>query len=366
MTVLALTKYSYDGPSSRYRFYNYRHCFAKRGIDMTIEPFFNKHYFQAANKRQKGLYIILSYLKRLLIILQLLCSPNKYDLILIEYELFPYLPEWFEYLLRKRDIRYIVDYDDAIFHKYDMHKNLLIRKLLKNKISKIITYANYVIVCNEYLNEYAKKNNKHILRLPTVVFLNKYKKEMKDFQREENDTFTIGWIGSRTTSKYVLDILEVFEALAKKYHNIIFLLVGFDKSLVTQEQIDTCHLNIVEWNEMDEIKNILTMDIGIMPLRDDPWCRGKCGFKLIQYMSCKKSVIASAVGVNYTIIENGINGFLVNDPSEWLIALETLYKNKTLREQMAINNFRKVKLLYNYGKNCNKYAKLIKNLSTKR
>ena len=120
MKILSFSKYSYEGPSSRYRVYNYQQCFSKQNIDMKIKPLFDKTYFTAPNKLIKLFVVFFAYFKRLIFICQVLIFRKKYDLLLVEYELFPYFPVLFEYLLHKRGIKYIVDYDDAIFHKYDM------------------------------------------------------------------------------------------------------------------------------------------------------------------------------------------------------------------------------------------------------
>lgn len=359
MKILAFSKYSYEGPSSRYRFYNYQKCFQENGIEVTIKPLFSKTYFQASNKVQKIMIVLWSYLKRFAIVLNLLVF-KKFDLILIEYEIFPFFPPVFEYLLKNRGIKYIVDYDDAIFHKYDMHKNKIVQAFLKNKIARVIQYADQVIVCNAYLEIYAHKYNQRTFRLPTVVLMENYKKKMDSFQKKEYDTFVIGWIGSRTTSTYILDIMPVMKKIVAKYPNIRFDLVGFDKTLLTQKQIDDTHINVITWTEVDEINNILAFDIGIMPLDNTPWSKGKCGFKLIQYMSCKKPVVASPVGVNVDIVKEDVNGFLVNSESEWFTAFEKLYLDKDMREKMAINNFHKIKTEYNNVINCKKYSELIK------
>ena len=365
MNILALTKYPYEGPSSRYRFYNYQKCFKKNSIDMTIEPFFSKSYFTTTNKIKKVFMVLLSYFYRVSLLLNLLIFKNRYKVVLIEYELLPYFPAIFEYLLKKRGIKYIVDYDDAAFHKYDMNYNGFARPFLKfflkNKIAKVIKYANYVIVCNDYLESYAKRYNSNIFRLPTVVLLDRYKEEMNSFKKE-NEIFTIGWIGSRTTSVYILEILPAIEKFIENYQNVKFDLVGFDKNLLSEEEINRYHLNIITWSEEHEIKNILDFDIGIMPLHNDPWSRGKCGFKLIQYMSCKKPVVASPVGVNCSIVENEKNGFLVNSLDEWFSAFEKLYLDEKLRVKMAKNNFKKIEDEFNYEKNCNYYVKLMKNM----
>ena len=358
MKVLAFTKYSYEGPSSRYRFYNYRECFSKQNIEMVIKPLFSKSYFEAPNKFIKFFVVLLAYFRRLALVCQVLILRKKYDLVLLEYELFPYFPALFEYLLKKRGIQYIVDYDDAIFHKYDMSSNQIIYGLLKNKIAKVMSYADHVIVCNAYLESYAKKYNDQTFRLPTVVLLDRYKQEMAVFQKKEKE-FVIGWVGSRTTSVYILEILPAIKKFAEAYNDVRFDLTGFDSTLLSDEDVVKYHLNIIPWVEEKEIKNILTFDVGIMPLRDNPWSRGKCGFKLLQYMSCKKPVIASPVGINTSLVQGGENGFLAETMDEWFSAFEKLYFDKELREEMAENNFEKIEAGYSHEKCCQRYIELI-------
>jgi len=352
INVVAFSKYSYDGPSSRYRFYNYVNSFKKENINFKINPLFNKCYFSAKNKFQKILIVLLSYIKRFFQIIALLVNHKKIDLVVIEYELFPYFPAIFEYILKKRNIKYFVDYDDAIFHKYDLNKNKIIKFLLKDKIANVIKYASKVIVCNSYLENYAKKYNNNIFKLPTVVILEKYLKTVNSIK---NDDFIIGWIGSKTTSIYILDILESIKDFVKKYPNVQFNLVGFDNNLLSEKEIHECNINIIKWQEETEVDNILNFDVGIMPLDDTPWSRGKCGFKLIQYMSCKKPLIASAVGVNTEIIDDGENGILIYNKNEWFNAFEKLYLNKSLREKMSSNNYERINKYYNHNENIKKY-----------
>lgn len=362
MKILAFTKYSYEGPSSRYRFYNYQKCFEKHNIYLSISPFFGKNYFIVSNKLIKLFVVMLAYIKRFFLLAQLFISKKKYDLLLIEYELFPYFPSVFEYLLSKRGIKYIVDYDDAIFHKYDMNNNKIIQGLLGHKIAKVMKYAAHVIVCNRYLEAYSKKHNAHTFRLPTVVLLDKYKKNMTIFHKEEDSIFVIGWIGSRTTSVYILEILPAIQKFVNRYEKVRFDLVGFDRSLLSAKQLKKYHLNIIDWSEEKEIENILNFDIGIMPLHDEAWSRGKCGFKLVQYMSCKKPVIASPVGINTSLVKDGKNGFLVKALAEWFDAFEVLYLDKELREKMAVESFNSIELEYNYDINCRNYVELIKSI----
>jgi len=358
--IIAFTKYPYEGPSSRYRFYNYVSCFAKAQIDMRIEPFFSTSYFVQTNRALKIFSVLLSYLRRVLQLLWLLLSPRRCDLVLIEYELLPFFPPLFEYLLKKRHIKYLADYDDAIFHKYDLHPNRLLRRLFRRKIGKVMGGAETVIVCNGYLEEYARKYNARTFRLPTVVLLDNYNKAMHLHQNktDDNELFVVGWIGSKSTSGYIVDILPVFEKFAAKYE-AKFSLVGFDDTVLPDGMKERCKIDSIPWSEESEIEEILKFDVGIMPLRSDPWSQGKCGFKLVQYMSCAKPVVASPVGINCSMVTEGENGFLAETDDEWFRALERLYLDSGLRIQMAANNRRKVESEYNYAKNCRKYIDLV-------
>jgi len=359
MKILTFTKYSYEGPSSRYRFYNYQESFSKNDIEMIIKPLFDKNYFTAKHKWQKICVAFVAYVKRFLVVVQVLLSPKKYDLVLLEYELFPYFPSWFEYLFSKRGMKYIVDYDDAIFHKYDRHPNIVVKRILENKIAKVMTYAKSVVVCNAYLEAYASKYNEHIVTIPTIVLLEKYVEKMKSHQKTENNSFIIGWIGSWTTGVYLLDLVSAMKQFVQKYDNVRFHLVGFDEKLLSKQERKEAHIDVIAWSEEQEIEYILDFDIGMMPLPDDAWSRGKCGFKLVQYMSCKKPVIASAVGVNCTLVENEVNGLLVGRSEEWVEAFEKLYVDDKLREKMAENNFKKIEKEYNNKIHSQRYATLL-------
>ena len=192
-------------------------------------------------------------------------------------------------------------------------------------------------------------------------YYDKYKEKMKTFKKEE-DTFVIGWIGSRTTSVYILEILPAMQKFVERYPKVFFNLVGFDDRLLTPKEKERCHIKVIPWSEESEIEQILQFDIGIMPLHDDPWSRGKCGFKLIQYMSCKKPVIASSVGMNISLVKEGENGLLVKTTDEWFEAFEKLYVDENMRLAMSDNNFNRIEKEYNHKKNCKQYINLLKNL----
>jgi len=277
--------------------------------------------------------IILALLNRLTTII----FSYKYDVIVLHCEAFPYITPFLEKYLAFRKIKYIYDYDDAIFHNYDQHSNRLVRWILKDKIAAVIAGASGVIAGNKYLASYALKVNGSVEVIPTVIDLNRFPKQR--VQRSDK-TFTIGWIGSPTTTKYVEMVTEALSEVCSTGDCKVILIGACKVSL------PGINLENRVWSEDDEVKDMQDFDVGIMPLPDGPWERGKCGFKIIQYMACSLPVVASPVGVNSEIVESGSNGFLAKSKADWIHALNTLRGDKELRQRMGDAGRKKVEAEY--------------------
>lgn len=334
MKILILTRYSRLGASSRLRLYQYIDYLSLKGWEVTLCPLLGDVYIDDLyNKRPKKYASILaSYWQRL----RTLMGSRSYDVLWIEKELFPMLPGWFEAILYKAGIPYVVDYDDAIFHNYDLHPNWLVRKCMGNKIDKVMKNAALVITGNEYLAVRARQAGaKQVELIPTVIDILRYEPVY-----ERSDVFAIGWIGSPATSKY-LDLLIPSLLRFNGRRRFKLILVGSGEFHVNDLSIETRL-----WSEDTEVNDIQSFDVGIMPLPDSPWERGKCGYKLIQYMACGKPVIASPVGVNKDIIENGVNGFLAKNEDDWVEAFEKLYAHPDMALSIGKRNRAKVEESY--------------------
>jgi len=355
MKILVFTKYSRKGASSRLRTLQYLPYLEQKGFEFTVQNLFDDSYLETLYSVRKRSVpnIIRCYTRRFITLLTI----NNYDLIWIEKELFPYLPIPIEKLLSKLGYKYIVDYDDAIFHNYDLSNNRLVKSLLSNKIDKVMKYSSCVVVGNYYLAQRAKNANaKNIHIIPTVVDYIKYKAERKT----PKEVLTIGWIGSPSTQKYLLDLKYVFKEIFKTNRNVRLLLVGAHPNI--SEKIESIPVEVVDWNESTEVENIKNMDIGIMPLVDGPWEKGKCGYKLIQYMACGIPVIASPVGVNVEIIKESKSGFLANKDSEWIQHLSKLINSYELRASMGNAGQLAVKNQYSLQSQTVHLAKILQSL----
>lgn len=306
MKVLFLTKYTRLGASSRVRTFIYLDYLKSRGLECEVSSFFSDKYLlevYSVKKHNKRL-AAWSFLQRLVTLTRV----KQFDRVVIEKELIPYFPPFLEILLSAFGVHYIVDYDDAIFHNYDLSSNPIVRKLLSNKIDNVMRNAVAVLAGNDYIKQRAlHAGARNVLSIPTVIDIERY--SIKTYSK--SNKFIIGWIGSPITHKYLAALRPVFQRLAAEFP-IQLNLIGANSG------IGLPHLErIVPWREESEVEEIRRFNVGIMPLEDNIWERGKCGYKLIQYMGCGVPVIGTPIGVNLNMIVDGVNGFKAVALDDW-------------------------------------------------
>ena len=321
--ILMLSRYTRLGASSRLRFFQYLPFLEKMGFSFTIKPFFVDNYLADLYTGKMPLFSILKgYMGRVVTML----GAQRFDGIWMEAELLRWLPAGVEEALFPAGVPLIVDYDDAIFHWYEAQRFPGVSRLLGQKINKIMTMVDLVVVGNDYLGSYAHSAGaRRIEKVPTVVDIDRYFVPVGDADRR----LTIGWIGTPTTAKFLSGIAEVLKNIVNKY-GARMVAVGSNP-----KQFRGLPVEVRPWQENTEVKEIQGFDIGVMPLPDDPYERGKCGYKLIQYMACGKPVVASPVGVNAEIVKDGENGFLATTTQEWIDALSRLIEDSELRFSMG-------------------------------
>lgn len=249
-----------------------------------------------------------------------------------------------------------MDYDDAVFHNYDQHGAWLVRAWMHNKIDWVMQHSALVTVGNSYLlNRAIQAGAKKTELLPTVVDIRRYSLK-KEFRPNE---LVIGWIGSPTTEKYVLDLEPVFRSLSK--------IPGISLMLINapgRENLDFgIPVNRMDWEEEKETEQLLHFDVGIMPLPDTPWERGKCAYKLIQYMASGLPIIASPVGMNAEVVQDGVNGFLASNPEDWKEAFLRLYHNANLRKSLGQEGRKMVEEKFTLAHNLQTILRLIDTFS---
>lgn len=312
MKVLLLSRYGPLGASSRVRYLQYLPYFRERGVDVDVAPLFSDTYLQALySGRGRLREVLIGYARRV----GALLLARRFHVVILEKELFPFLPAGLERLLCAMGVRYVADYDDALFHRYDLHHRMMVRRMLGRKIDAVMRNAAVVVAGNDYLAERARQAGaRRIEIIPTVVDAERYQAR----GGVGNDVPVVGWIGTPQTSRYLMPLLPVFEAL-KRQTAVRFVAIGAKEGDFAGTSVESW-----SWSAATEVASIQQCDIGIMPLEDSPWERGKCGYKLIQYMACGLPVVASPVGVNRAIVDPGRNGLLADTTEDWHRALRDL------------------------------------------
>lgn len=327
MNILVLTKYSRKAASSRQRFCQFFPALEREGFRITHHALLGDEYLDAMfeGRRRPLLAVLASFRQRWRLIEQ----AASHDLVLIHFEAFPYLPAFAERRLRRAGVPYILDLDDAIFHQYDRHRNPLVRALLGGKIAAIMGDAAAVHAGNQYIAEYARgAGAERVEWLPTVVDTVRLAPAPSAPPRRPG--LRIGWIGSPSTSSYLEDIAPALQRFCERHPDAEIVLIGARAGTLAGLPVTR-----LPWSEAREPDELRSLDVGIMPLRDDPWSRGKCGFKLVQYMACGLPVVASPVGANTEIVHSGVNGLLASTADQWFDALEDLAAKPDARARMG-------------------------------
>jgi glycosyltransferase involved in cell wall biosynthesis len=241
----------------------------------------------------------------------------------------------------------LVDYDDAIFHHYDLAKNPY-KRLLANKIDRVMQAASVVVCGNDYLAERAARAGaKSIVKIPTSVDLERY----PVVPPEPSAACRIGWIGTPRTVHYLEALRPVLQRAAARVP-LQLVVVG--------ARFEAPGLDVVcrPWTEDSEAAEIRNFDIGIMPLPDEAWERGKCAYKLIQAMACARPVIGSRVGANCSVVRHGVNGYLAASDAQWQRAIETLAGDARLRQGLGLAGRCTVESVYSLQANAPAYAQV--------
>ena len=202
---------------------------------------------------------------------------------------------------------------------------------------------------NDYLYNYARQFNQNTIIIPTCINI---EKDYFKIKQHRNEGINIGWTGSHSTLKYLNEWVPVINELQKEF-NFNFLVIADKNPLLPVK-----NFQFIPWNADTEADDLLNIDIGVMPLPEVEWSKGKCGFKLIQYFALAIPAIASPVGVNKIIIEEEVNGFLCTTEDEWNSSLKKLLLDNDLRKKMGLAGRKKIEEQYSIKSQAAKYIQL--------
>ena len=321
--VLGLSLYGPQAASHRIRLSQFTSGLASNGIHLEIQSLLGDDYLKQrfSGKRVFPIGLLKAYWDRICVLLQ----SQSYDLAIVHCELLAFMPSFLELALLK--IPFIYDYDDAFYLKYRQPQTRLFCSVLGNKTDRILSAARAVTAGNSVLAAYAQPFNSDVTLLPSVVDTDHIQPRSRLVDRHDQP-FTVGWIGSPSTAVYLQQLIEPLREFACQ-RPVRLAVVGGPAP-------DIPGVDIVEyaWSLDTEDSLIQQFDVGVMPLPDTPWARGKCAFKLIKCMASAIPVIASPVGANSDVLPSSC-GLLASSSDQWLTALRELDADPQLRYTMG-------------------------------
>ncbi|HOU36303.1 MAG TPA: glycosyltransferase family 4 protein [Candidatus Omnitrophota bacterium] len=328
MRVLFWVPYPKEGASNRYRVEQYLPSLSRCGIDFSVHSFWTRPAFRIlytkGNYAIKVLFFIIGTICRLVDVAIIF----RYDIVFIHREAYPVGPAVFETILKTLRKPMIFDFDDAIFLAASSRQNFFVERFkCTRKIKDIIGMSSHVIAGNNYLASFARPFNSKVSVIPTVIDTDRY----VPVDHPRGDRIVIGWIGSATTADFLRPMEGVLRAIAERFPQVDFVLVGASEPVPGIER-----MIVKAWSLPTELQDLASFDIGIMPMPDDPWTRGKCAFKAIIYMGMSIPCVCSAVGTNNEIIDDGVNGFLATSDEEWIEKLSLLIRDPAVRRKVGV------------------------------
>lgn len=280
---------------------------------------------------------------------------NRYDVIFIQREAFMTGTVFFERLLSHSKAKLVFDFDDAIWLEDVSLQNRKLKWLKRPaKTADIISLADEVIAGNNFLADYARQYSNHVHIIPTVVDTDVF----APAHRIDNGAtpVCIGWSGSKTTVKHFQRIVPVLKVIRERFGDRVrFKQVG-DQNFST----DDLTIESSDFSFDRELADFHAMDIGLMPLPDDIWSKGKCAFKAIQYMALEIPPVVSPVGMNTEVVKHGVNGFLAPEPDDWVKCLSELIESRALCRQVGIAARKSVIDNYSVKAQLNNFLAVIK------
>jgi len=329
MKVLFLFPYPHGtAASQRFRFEQYLGFLAAAGISYRLESFLDgdtwKILYKPGHGRAKFTGILKGFARRL----RLLVQVPGYDFVFIHREAAPLGPPVLEWIIAKVLRKKIIfDFDDAIWlANTSAHNRVAARLKWHHKTASICGWSHRVSAGNRYLAAYAGQFNNRVTVSPTTIDTVGLHNQLKD---QTTSGVVIGWTGTHSTIGYLAPLVPVLRELEQTYA-FTFLVISDQPPDFTLPS-----LRYLPWSKATEREDLLKMNIGIMPLTDDPWAQGKCGFKALQYMALGIPAVASPVGVNCDIIRNGVDGYLCSTDAEWKNVLAQLLGDAALRTRLG-------------------------------
>jgi glycosyltransferase involved in cell wall biosynthesis len=329
MRILAVVPSVYDtSPGQRFRIEQWEPLLADRGVSISYAPFETEELRQVLYRPGNAVAKVRSVFSGLKKRGESLANVRDFDMVYLFREAALLGPAWFERKIERAGVPIVFDFDDAVFESYKSPSNGYLSYLkFPTKTATSIRLSAHVMAGNAYLADYARQYNPNVTIVPTTIDTDQYRS--KPALQMEGEPLTIGWSGSFSTVQHLDTIRDVLQELARD-EKFKLRVIG-----TPNYELPGVDIEALQWKSETEIEDLRKIDIGLMPLPDDRWSKGKCGLKALQYMALEIPTICSPVGVNSTIISDGDNGFIADSKDEWIAKLKSLLHSAELRKRIG-------------------------------
>jgi glycosyltransferase involved in cell wall biosynthesis len=330
-------------PAQRLKYEQYFEHFRRNGYRVTVSPFFELSFYKILYSRgnypKKIIGTLWGYVKRVIQIFRL----PFYDGVYIFLYVTPFGGSFFERVYRALSRRLIYDIDDLAFMGKTSNNNSLVASLRgPEKYFYLMKVADHVITCTPYLDLIVRKYNPNTTDISSTINTEKY----FPIENYKNDhRIILGWSGSHSTIPYLKLLAPVLRRLREQY-DFKLLVIG-----ASNFEIKGVDVEAIPWNEANEVRELRRIDVGLYPLPNEEWVLGKSGLKALQYMALGIPTVATAIGANFRVIEDGFSGYLVNSDDEWVTRLKALIENPSLRKQIGECGRARVEKYYSLNAN---------------
>ncbi|NQU94898.1 MAG: glycosyltransferase family 4 protein [Candidatus Omnitrophica bacterium] len=332
MRILFVSYGTEKAPATRYRVSQYLPQLEKRGIKYrsfsAISGISTALMIKSPDfgPLTKLLYYVYVSIERMLRLIHVIFIARRFNAIFLQRTTFPFR---LEILLKILNKNIIFDIDDAIYLPDKEGRDLVTRikkYVKKGEVINILKVSKTVIVENEYIREFVSRYCNRVVKIPGPIDTERF----FVLPKEKDKSVVVGWIGSPATTAYLYMLNDALRRVSEKYDFVKFKFIGLGKYTnpgVRHERVD--------WSYDSEVRNLQGCDIGIMPMPDNEWTRGKLGCKMLQYMAVGIPAVVSYTPTNAEMIKNGENGFFTVTTEEWIRVLSELIENERLRQTVG-------------------------------
>lgn len=354
VSVLGLVPYPLNmAPSQRFRLEQWRPHLRAAGIELDLVPFADAelmgHLYRHDRRVRSAWKLALAWWRRLV----RLMSAGDYDAVVVHRAAAIVGPAWLERILARRRTPVVYDFDDAIFLLHTTAGNRRFGWLkFPGKTETICRLSGHVVAGNRYLEEFARRFNRKVTVVPTSIDTDSYRER----SRTGSGPVVIGWAGSTTSQEHLESFAPILREAAAQWR--------FDLAVLSDKapRLEGLAHTWVSWSSDvgSEVEALSRFDIGIMPMPDDSWSRGKCSLKALQYMAVGTATLCSSVGMNRELIRHGENGMLAASAEDWLKCLGELISNADLRERLGREGRKTVEAEYSARRSAERFAGVIR------